>query len=432
MPTPKELLAEANVLATKARDLLQAEDANQESLDKAAEMLQDAQAKRDQAVEHERALKKAEEFLAGQEQGRDFTLDRAPEGFKGFDDFLYTVWKTLRKQTPPEDTDPRLKWYEHESLPSERKDMAEAVGATGGFLVPPEFMPNMQSVEPEDSIVRQRATIIRMNRRQVSMPVVDQTETTADAPHWFGGLDFYWTEEAAEKTESDANFRTFTLTAHELTGYTRASDILVADSAVSLADFLSGPLGFAGGIMWMEDYAFLQGTGTGQPLGINKAGATIIVPRQADAEYQYLDFANMLSHLLPQSRSRAVWIINVAAMPDIITLNGPSGNPSFIWNPNAASGIPDTLLGRPVIWTEKLPAKYAAGDVLLADFRYYLIGDRQATTIESTTFDRWRYNQTSWKAVHRVDGRPWLNTPITLADGSFTISPFVKLGEKSS
>ena len=44
------------------------------------------------------------------------------------------------------------------------------------------------------------------------------------------------------------------------------------------------------------------------------------------------------------------------------------------------------------------------GDVLLADFSFYLIGDRQSTTVESTKFEAWQYDKTSWRAVHRVDG----------------------------
>ena len=69
----------------------------------------------------------------------------------------------------------------------------------------------------------------------------------------------------------------------------------------------------------------------------------------------------------------------------------------------------------------------------LADFRYYLIGDRQATTIESTPYtDQWKYDLTSWRAVHRVDGQPWLSAPLTYQDGTVQVSPFVILGAKTT
>jgi HK97 family phage major capsid protein len=86
-----------------------------------------------------------------------------------------------------------------------------------------------------------------MARRQINLPVLDQTGTTAGVPHWFGGMRFYWAEEASAKTETDANFRQVSLVAHKLIGYTRASDELVDDSAISLDAFLSGPLALRSG-----------------------------------------------------------------------------------------------------------------------------------------------------------------------------------------
>ena len=179
----------------------------------------------------------------------------------------------------------------------------------------------------------------------------------------------------------------------------------------------------------MEDYAFLRGTGAGQPLGVINAGATITVARQAVATpIQYVDLVNMLEEFLPSARG--VWCITQGALSNMMTIQDPEGH--YIWQPNAREGVPQTIFGIPVYFTEKLPTIGNAGDVLLADFRYYLLGDRQATTIESTKFDYWRYDQTSWRVVHRVDGRPWLSSPLTLVDGTETISPFVILGAKST
>lgn len=418
-----ELLERAEKLSNDALALLESDDP--QAVERAEKMIADAESYRDQAARANEIVQRAEKMIGGAEPDNDPTPDGA---FGSFEEFLRTVWTVKRTGN----SDPRLQYFRDMPDDTKQSTMVENVGASGGFLVPTEFMPDMMSVAPEDAIVRSRATIIRMNRRQVTMPVVDQTGTTADIPHWFGGMKFFWQDEATEKTLTEAQFRQFVLTAHKLIGYTRASDELLADSAVSLADFITGPLGFRGGIMWMEDYAFLNGTGVGQPQGVIESPATITVARQQDTQFEYQDFANMFSHMLPQSRSRAVWVINVGLMDRIITLEGPSGNPSFIWSPNAAQGIPDMLLGRPVIWTEKTPGLNNKGDVLLADFQYYLIGDRQATTIESTQFDRWAYDETSWRAVHRVDGRCWLSTPITLQDGSFTVSPFVVLGQKST
>jgi HK97 family phage major capsid protein len=86
-------------------------------------------------------------------------------------------------------------------------------------------------------------------------------------------------------------------------------------------------------------------------------------------------------------------------------------------------------MGYPIVWTEKLPALGTQGDILLANWPDYLVGDRQATTIDASMHYRFRYDLMAWRAVHRVDGQPWLSAPLTLADGAFQISPFVILGD---
>jgi len=354
--------------------------------------------------------------------------DPKPEskGFKEWSNYLYAVWRAGHPNPAFSKQDDRLVFFaDEEPKTHDNKAMAEGAGSTGGFLVPVEFLAQLQAAMAESAIVRSRATIIRMRRRQVDLPVLDQTGTTAGVPHWFGGMLFYWGEEGAEKSDTTPNFRQVSLVPHKLYGLTHASDQLVADSAISLADFLSGPMGFAGGVAWMEDYAFLQGTGAGQPLGVINAGATIAVGRAAVGTVGYGDLADMMESFLPSGSG--MWVITQSLLSELIQLNGPAGNPSYVWQPNARDGVPGYLLGYPVRFSEKVPLIGSTGDVLLADWRYYLIGDRQATTIESTKFARWVYDQTSWRVVHRVDGQPWLSAPLTYQDGTTQVSPFVVL-----
>jgi len=350
--------------------------------------------------------------------------------FKSWGEFLESTWLWATGQYK----DKRLMQFverDKDGSPvSSRKDLVENVGALGGFLVPVEFRAQLYSIMAEESFVRTRATVIPMRRRQIDIPVLDQTGATAGIPHWFGGMIFYWAEEATEKTHTDPNFRKIQLVAHKLIGYTRASDELLDDSAVSLEAFLTGPMGFAGGAVWHEEYCFLNGTGAGQPLGVINAGATITVPRAGAGAIAYTDLCDMLENFLPSGRG--IWVITQSAMSDIVQINGPAGNPSYVWTTNAADGIPGTIFGMPVIWTEKVPRIGTAGDVGLYDWRYYLIGDRQAATVESTKFDRWSYDETSWRMVHRVDGQPWLSQPLTYQDGVTQVSPFVILGDAAT
>jgi predicted phage gp36 major capsid-like protein len=136
---------------------------------------------------------------------------------------------------------------------------------------------------------------------------------------------------------------------------------------------------------------------------------------------------NLLAAFMPSGKG--VWVASIAAKGELLKMAGPTATNfagAYLWG-NAEKGIPDTLLGIPIIFSEKVPALGSKGDIGLYDFGHYYIGDRQSTTVESSEQVRWLKNQTSWKVTHRVDGQPWLNAPFTLADGATQISPFVVL-----
>jgi HK97 family phage major capsid protein len=283
-------------------------------------------------------------------------------------------------------------------------------------------------VTPPPNSVRGRATIIPMRRRQVNIPVLNQVNTTACVPHWYGGITANWTEEAEQKTKTDPTFKQISLTAHKLVCYTVSSDELLDDEAIGLAAFLGGPMGFRGAIEWHEEYAFLQGTGGGQPLGVINAGATISVAPAALIGLGIGDVLNMLEAFLPGSNG--VWMLNQQHLSNLYGMVDAAGNMLFV--PNVNDTAPGKLFGYPVVFTEKLPAPGTTGSVILCDWKYYLVGDRQGTTIESDNSELFRYDQTSWRAVHRVDGQPWLSAPLTLQDGTTQVSPFVMLSTKST
>lgn len=376
----------------------------------------------------------------GVEQGESDDINQAKKArengapgaysFKTWGNFLVAVWQRQALQGPPDNRLQRIKDDDSTVIKGDRKDLSATTGASGGFLIPDEFHEELMAAMVEASDIRQRATRIPMRRQIIKIPVLNQTGTTAGQPHFFGGMQFYWAAAATEKTSTDASFRQIQLEAHKLIGLTRAADELVDDSAISLAAFLSGPLGFAGGVAWMEEYAFYNGTGSGQPLGIINAPCTISEPRVTANTVDFDDFSDMLSKFLPSSNG--LWTINQGLMSQVIQLNGPSGNPAYVWSANARDGIPNQILGYPVKWSEKVPVRGSAGDVSLADWSYYLIGDRQAQTIESTKYDRWAYDETSWRIVHRVDGQPWLSAALTLQDGTTQISPFVILSASAT
>jgi HK97 family phage major capsid protein len=443
--TWQEKLAEAQALLGQVKAWTE-KGVSAEEKDGFDELMADYQRKKTEAVNLKELTQEAIGLAELKEQNSkpDPAQQKLPTGFKSSGEYLYWAAQAgnVRSRAP---LHPALKafkeigetdkstWTQGDadgSIGAEfaKATMVEGTGARGGFLLPVEFRAELLAVLYERNIIRERATVIPMRRRQINVPVLDQTSTTAGQPHMFGGILATWTEESAQKAQNDATFRQIELVAHKLICYTRASDELLDDSAIGLDSFLRSPMGFAGAIRWQEDFTFLQGTGVGQPLGVINAGATIAVPAVAVA----IGVNEIMEMVQAIHGEDPIWHISRSQMADLFQLNGPAGNPSYIFIPNAVGGAPATLMGFPIEWTEKCPIAGQAGDYVLADWTYYLIGDRQATTIESTNLDRWRYDETSWRAVHRVDGQPWLSAPITLQDGTTQISPFVIRGAVAS
>jgi HK97 family phage major capsid protein len=346
-------------------------------------------------------------------------------------EWFKAVWKAIHPNFSGVPRDERLLWWDSKVGVLSVKDMSEAVGADGGFLVPPEFRAELLALDPEPNMFLQRTTRVPMGSRTVSFVALDQSDTTAGIPAWYGGLIVYRQGEATEKTLSDAQFREVDLVAHELIGYARVSNALLSDSIQSLSAFFSGPLGFRGAIMHrMETEAFV-GNGVGQFQGIVNAPATITVARQTAGTITYTDLLNMLQSYYAMGGNGA-WYAHQGTMATIAQIAGPAGNPSYVWNMDAVTGLPSQILGMPLFFTEKTAALGSAGDIILANPPFYLWGDREAITIDQSPHERFRNNQTAFRAVARNDGKPWLNAPYTLPDGNTQISPFVILGAGGS
>lgn len=356
-----------------------------------------------------------EEFWSPAEpKTQDLTSRPELEWSKGIGEFfqkihIFQVGKAL---------DPRL-----------QKQLVEGTGALGGFLVPTAFEATLLQLMAEGAIVEPRATVIPMTGRQLDIPAIDYGVITSPdgQTNFFGGAVFEWTEEAGTKPEVDIRFRMKELVVHDLTGYLPVSDSLLADAVIALPPIFNRV--FGDGSRWYQDYAYLQGDAVGKPTGVLVAAATIVVNRAVAGAIGYVDLVNMEAQLLPGASP--VWVMTISAKPQIRQLVDPNGN--YIWPApagNAAGPAGGGVLGYPIIWTEKLTGLGNPGDVLLADFSYYLIGRRQGITISSSEHYLFRNNQTAFKVVSRVDGNPWLNNPVETQEGT-TVSPFLILGDTS-
>ncbi len=222
------------------------------------------------------------------------------------------------------------------------------------------------------------------------------------------------------------------LEAKKLTGYAEIPNELVAD-ATAFGNWFSQQ--FPKALAWYEDIAFTTGTGAGEPRGFINCDAAVQVSKESGQLTNTIlweNIAGMYSRMLPSSLATAVWIASIDTFKELATMAlsvGTGG--SAIWLNNGAAGPPMTILGRPVIFTEKVPPLSTTGDISFVDLSYYLIGDRQAMMASSSSEYRFGSDKTAFRIIERVDGQPWLQSAITPHNNSSnTLSPFVQLATR--
>lgn len=308
-----------------------------------------------------------------------------------------------------------------------QNSMSSIKGSDGGFLIPEILRAELLQVALETAIVRPRARVIPMDSLTVPFPMVDSTSNVSSV---YGGITGYWTEEGATLTESNPRFGRVTLNAHKLALYTEIPSELIQDSRPSMTALVDQM--FPEAMAWFEDIGFSLGGGVGEPLGWMNADAMVQVDRTGSSSgtVVWTDVVNVYSRMLPQSLGRAVWVVAPDVFPALATMT--VGNvPVWIGNSPSGGGASSpwgTLLGRPMIVSEKAKALGTAGDINFVDFGFYLVGDRQAMSARQSDDYKFKNDVTAFRVLERVDGRPWLPSAITPQNGSTnTLSPFVQL-----
>lgn len=343
--------------------------------------------------------------------------------FSNWGDYLKTTWS-------------RNNSVEALNSRSEIERIQNAFGSSvpsdGGFLIPEYLRAELLRVALETAMVRPKARVIPMESLTVPFPTIDAT-SNASSVH--GGIVGYWTEEAGALTESAPKFGRVVLSAKKLTVYSEIPNELFQDSLISLQAFMDEA--FPEALAWFEDVAFISGTGVGEPLGFLNAAAAVSVTKetgQTAATILWENIVKAYSRMLPGSLGRAVWIAHVDTFPELATMAlsvGTGGSAVWIGNGDGAGAPPVTILGRPVLFTEKVNSVGTAGDINFVDLGYYLVGDRQVMQADTSAEYKFGNDKTALRVIERVDGRPWIQSAITPKTGSNALSPFVKVATRA-
>ncbi len=172
------------------------------------------------------------------------------------------------------------------------------------------------------------------------------------------------------------------------------------------------------------------------PLGVFNAPATYVQARTTSSHFTLAAAAAMMSRLHIRSWDSAMWVMHQSVIPELIQMYAATtSSDNLVWvtplgnmkEGPAAMKLPKAFLnGLPIMFTEKVPVLGTKGDVSLIDWSQYVIGNRMDLQIDVSPHYLFRNNEMAWRVVARCDGRPWLNSTITDANG-WVSSPFVVL-----
>ena len=262
----------------------------------------------------------------------------------------------------------------------------------GGYLIPDEFERTLLSGLEENNIFRTLANIIQTTSGDRKIPIVASHGSAA------------WVDEEGAYSESDDAFAQITLGAYKLGTMMKVSDELLNDSVFDLENYLSGE--FARRIGNAEEDAFINGDGVGKPTGIlaAKGGADIGVTTSSGTAFTADDLINLYHSLLTPYRKKAVWLMNDSTVQFIRKLKDSNGQ--YLWQPSLVAGMPNTILGCPVMVSRYMP-EIGAGNkaVAFGDFSYFWIADRQGRSFMRLNELFAAHGQVGFRGSQRVDGK---------------------------
>lgn len=287
-----------------------------------------------------------------------------------------------------------------------------------GILVPPEYENVIRSVAPSEAIVRPRATVISGGASPdaaFKVTAFDQSGTNGV----YGGVTLGFVGEIDERPDAGPiKVKEITLEPASLIGYIDISKQLLDNSAVA-GQFAETQLRLAG--IAKEEASFMTGNGVIGPTGFINHPSNVQVTRGTAGKVSYEDVVAMVSVSMGQN---FVFVASKTLYPQLSTLKDGAGN--LIWQANAVQGSPGTLMGYPVLFSERNPVLGNAGDLVLVDLSKYLIRDGSGMKLFLDPYTRAVNGITRLYFGWNVTGAPWLTSPIKGEDG-VNRSPFVTL-----
>lgn len=262
--------------------------------------------------------------------------------------------------------------------------LQEGVDADGGYLVPEEYDHRLIDILTEENIMRNLATkITTSGEHKINIAA---TKPAAS-----------WIEEGGALSWGEATFDQILLDAHKLHVAIKVTEELLYDNAFGLENYIITQFGKA--LANAEEDAFLNGDGTGKPLGLFAATGGGQIAGTLTAALKSDDMLDLVGKLKRPYRKNASFILNDQTLSALRKLKDNNG--AYIWQPSYQAGEPDRLLGYAIHTSAYAPTDAIA----FGDYKYYNIGDRGSRSFSELRELFAGNGMIGYVAKERVDGK---------------------------
>lgn len=321
--------------------------------------------------------------------------------------------------------DPRLARFRATAGSDEQSGASDSYGL---FLVPEAFVPNLLAVEAEVDPTVSLVTRVPMAAPVVRIPArTDKTHTSSVS----GGLQVYRRAEASSVTATRMQTEMIELAATSLMGLSYATEEILTDSAISFIALLEQ--GFRDEFAARVLNEKLVGSGAGEFTGVIGHAGTVDVAKESGQAADTINGTNILKMRARCWRyGQAVWLANHDTMTQLMAAHIALTNGSVaLFAPGNGVDRPDTLMGRPIYFSEFCKTLGDSGDLVLGVWSQYLQGDYGAQGMADSVHVRFVEHERAFKFWLRNAGTPWWRSPLTPKKSTATLSPFVTLADRA-
>lgn len=271
--------------------------------------------------------------------------------------------------------------------PQDRKTLSEGIDTAGGFLVPEDYHTELIKKIATNAVIRSAARVVTTSRDVAKWPRINYSVDDK----YTSGVRLSWTGEIPSSATihrvTDPVFGVINIPVHTAMASLPLTNDFIEDSAFDILGVTSELLGEAYALG--EDNVFINGDGSGQPLGILAevdGNGPASVPTGSTSDVSSAGWVDLVYAVPAQYRRNARFVMasttakNTRKLTDAVTGR-------YMWDgANGGLASPanqESLLGYGVLYDEFVPAlSQTAYHVIFGDLRGYMVVDRVGFSIQ--------------------------------------------------